>query len=91
MKEIGGAVFYGCKSLRRVMLNEGPETLSDYYSSGVFGNSGIEEITLPSTLKKIDRYAFSECNSLRTIYVRSGCQANFSWLDLPSSVKIVRQ
>ena len=73
------------------MLNEGLETLSDYYSSGVFGNSGIEEITLPSTLKKIGYHTFWGCNSLRTIYVKSSCQADFSGINLPSSVKIVRQ
>ena len=71
------------------MLNEGLETLSDYYSGEVFEESGIEEITLPSTLKEIDRYTFSGC-SLRTIYVKSGCQADLSELDLPSSVEIIR-
>ena len=73
------------------MLNEGLETLSDDCSRGMFENSGLEEITLPGTLKKIDRRTFSGCNSLRTIYVKSGCQADFSRLDLPSSVEIVRQ
>ena len=71
------------------MLNEGLETLSDYCSSGVFGNSGLEEITLPRTLKKIDRHTFLGCSSLGTIYVKSGCQADLSELDLPSSVEII--
>ena len=53
LKEIYGTAFYCCKSLKRVVLNEGLETLSNYYSGGVFENSGIEEIRLPSTLKKI--------------------------------------
>ena len=59
LKEIGGEAFCGCKKLKRVVLNEGLEALSDYYnhsyhsSFGVFHNSGIEEITLPSTLRQI--------------------------------------
>ena len=61
------------------MLNEDLEVLEDYQDRnsgdyfGTFQNSGIEEITLPSTLKKIDRYTFSGCNSLKTIYVKSSC------------------
>ena len=73
------------------MLNEGLETLSDDCSRGVFENSGLEEITLPSTLKKIDRHMFLGCSSLRTIYVKSGCQADLSELDVSPSVEIVRQ
>ena len=73
------------------MLNEGLETLGDDCSSGVFENSRFEEITLPSTLKKIDRRTFLGCNSLRTIHVRSGCRADLSELDLPSSVEIIRE
>ena len=91
LKKICGAAFCGCKSLKRVVLNEGLKTLSDDDFSGVFEKSGIEEIRLPSTLKKIDRCTFSKCNSFRTIYVRNGCRANLSRLDLPSSVKIVQE
>ena len=89
--EIGYRAFCGCESLKRVVLNEGLETLCDYSSSGVFENSGIEEITLPGTLKKIDYGTFSGCYSLRTIYVKSDCQADLSRINLPSSVKIIRE
>ena len=78
LKEIEGGAFYNCESLKRVVLNEGLETLSDYCSRGMFEKSGIEEITLPSTLKKIDRRTFLGCSSLRKIYVRSGCQVELS-------------
>ena len=57
-----------------------------YY--GIFQDSGVEEITLPSTLKEIGRMAFADCNSLRTIYVKSGCQVDLSCV--PSSVEIVQ-
>ena len=55
------------------MLNEGLETLSDDCTSRVFEESGLEEIRLPSTLKKIYYGTFSRCNSLRKIYVKSSC------------------
>ena len=56
----------------------------------MFEKSGIEEITLPSTLKKIDRRTFLGCSSLRKIYVKNGCQADLSELEIPSSARIVR-
>lgn len=91
LKEIRYGAFCGCESLKRVVLNEGLETLSDHYSVEVFEDSKIEEITLPSTLRKIGSNAFKQCENLRTIYVKSGCRANLSKLDIPSSVRIVRE
>lgn len=41
--------------------------------SSCFSNSGIEEVTLPGTLKEINEYAFSNCNSLKTVWVEDGC------------------
>ena len=97
LKEIGGEAFWGCKKLKRVVLNEGLEALSDYYnhnyrsSFGVFQGSRIEEITLPSTLKEIGERTFSYDDALRTIYVRSGCSADLSQLDVPDAAKVVRE
>ena len=31
LKEIEGGAFYGCKNLKRIVLNEGLETLNDRY------------------------------------------------------------
>ena len=72
------------------MLNEGLEALPDDTNCGVFQKSGVEEVTLQSTLRQIGRNAFKWCDGL-TVYVKSGCRADLSRLDLPSSVKIVRQ
>ena len=70
------------------MLNEGLEVLDDSVN-GIFYNSAIKEITLPSTLQKMGKWTFYWCNSLRTIYVKSGCKADLSQLDKPSSAQIV--
>ena len=48
-----GSVFYGCHELKRVVLNDGLEVLEDDANFGVFENSGIGRIALPSTLKHI--------------------------------------
>lgn len=42
---------------------------------GCFKNSGIEEIVLPSTLRKIDYRALIDCDCLQTVYVECGCRA----------------
>ena len=92
LKEIGVRALASCKNLKRVVLNEGPAKLEDYCNHyigdyfGTFQNSGIEEITLPSTLKWMNKYTFSSCSNLRTIYVKDGCQANLPRSSLPESV-----
>ena len=67
------------------MLNEGLTTLgehdiySDGYSEktcGVFQESGLEEITLPSTLTTVGCRTFADCYSLRVVWVGDGCTLN---------------
>ena len=76
------------------MLNEGLETLKEHYDPihncyhGIFQDSEVEEITLPSTMKEIGQMTLADCSSLRTVYVKSGCQADLS--HVTSSVKIVQ-
>ena len=41
-----------------------------------FQNSGLEEITFPSTLRRAHRYVFKGCDNLRTVFVAEGCQAD---------------
>ena len=47
--------------------------LVDKNYMGVFQNSGIEEITLPATLKSLYAYTFSDCRNLKTVWVERGC------------------
>ena len=70
------------------MLNEGLEVLDDGVN-GTFYNSAMKEITLPSTLQKIGKWTFYWCNSLTTIYVKSGCKADLSRLVIPEHAKVV--
>ena len=57
--------------------------------TGVFERTEIMEITLPSTLKEIGKFTFYDCYSLRTIRVKSGCQADLSEIYKPKSAKVV--
>ena len=40
---------------------------------GCFCGSGIEEITLPGTVKEVGEGAFNDCNQLRVVWVEEGC------------------
>lgn len=77
-------MFKGCKNLKRVELNEGftvlgPSDDDDLYGivamhNGVFQYSGLEEITLPRTLRCIYEFTFCNCENLRLVLVEVGCQ-----------------
>lgn len=53
-----------------------------------FTESGLEEITLPRSLKEIGGNAFEECHGLRTIYVEDGCEATLSCAQMPPSTRV---
>ena len=65
---VGGA-FRGAASLRSVKLNESLSVLGEdlYYASGVFADSGLESVRLPSALKRLEVRAFKGCRSLRSV------------------------
>ena len=73
-----------------MVLNDGLKTLGsnrDTYSS-VFQGCGIEDITLPKTLELVGNVAFSNCDSLKAVYVEENCKADFSEVEFPASTKI---
>ena len=45
----------------------------EYIGVYCFRDSGVEEITLPCTLKGIGTDAFAYCPNLRTVWVEEGC------------------
>ena len=53
-----------------------------------FWDSGIEEMKLPSALKKIDKGAFG-CAGIRTVYVEDGCKASLASAGLTDSASVV--
>ena len=73
MRIIHQSAFQDCWSLKYAKLNEGLEVLgtNEYPDGhdwcGVFYGSALEEVVLPSTLKRIEYYAFAYCKNLRRI------------------------
>ena len=66
-------MFQGCKNLKEINIPEGVEEIGGKMSHGAFENcEKLESITLPSTLKKIEEYAFSRCKGLKQINVPQG-------------------
>lgn len=63
-KEIGTNAFFGCSSLKDIILPEGVE----YIRNGAFSGTAIESIHLPNTLKVIEKNAFV-CEKLKTITI----------------------
>ena len=79
METIHQGVFCKYQNLRRVVLNEGLEVLgtNEYTGSGrpfcgVFQESVVEDVRLPSTLKRIECYAFQNCKRLKKIVFPDG-------------------
>ena len=74
VKTIRQSAFCKCRNLRTVTLNEGLETLgTDEYANdgkpwcGVFQESALVNVRLPSTLRRIEYYAFQNCRKLRSV------------------------
>lgn len=74
LRKLGAAVFCGSDTLRVVCLNEGLEQLGTdecdddgYECQGVFQNSAVCCVKLPSTLRRIARSTFQGCKNLDTI------------------------
>ena len=73
LRTVSQAAFAKCKSLKTVKFSEGLEVLGTdelkdgelYY--GVFHESSVEHVELPSTLKRIEYYAFGYCKNLKNI------------------------
>ena len=71
LRLLANGAFYFCRSLRYVELNEGLETIgTDRGTYGVFGDSALEHVLLPSTLKWTESKAFSGCTSLTSVKSR---------------------
>ena len=57
--------FYNCKSLKQIVLGNGITTISEY----MFQDLLIEEIKIPSSVKTIEKGAFSGCNKLCKVVI----------------------
>ncbi len=71
------STFIDCTNLKQVSLLEGVE----YISMDAFMNSGVENIILPYSLKKLGSYAFADCKNLRELTI-SGPYVNCDGNDI---------
>ena len=62
---IGESCFSGCTSLKDIVIPSTVEVLQSY----VFNGIGFEEYYVPTGVKKIEIYAFSNCRNLRNVYI----------------------
>ncbi len=56
LKKVLASAFKGCSGITEAVLPEGIEYVGTYAYSG----AALEKIVIPSTMKKVERYAFSE-------------------------------
>lgn len=65
IKSGSGVPFSGCTNLKNIELEEGMTEIPNYLCS----KTPIEEITIPSTVKKIGLWAFNNCTNLKKITI----------------------
>lgn len=103
VRVIHQGAFSRCWNLRQVVLNAGLEMLGarEYRDdasqwSGVFEESVVERVTLPSTLRRIECRAFKACRNLKDVAfpegleeIGEGCfwSSGLEKLVLPDSVR----
>ena len=75
------SAFCNCQDLRTAVLEEGLEVLgTDEYTRdggrwfGVFEGSGLENVQLPSTLRRIEYDVFEDCPRLQSIDLPAGLE-----------------
>ncbi len=61
----GLGMFYGCESLKRVVMPSGVSEIPD----GMFRLSGLEELEVPPGVTRIGDGAFGDCTSLQKVVV----------------------
>lgn len=94
---LGASVFEGCSGLKTVKLPEGIKTIP----ASFFASSGIEEITLPSTVTEIGQTAFmgtrslsaidlTNCSGLITIGNNAFAASGISQIQLPNSLRMIK-
>lgn len=105
MRIIHQGAFCKCQNLKKVVFNKGLEVLGtdEYFEGngiyfGVFEESAVERVDLPSTLKRIEYNAFMACKNLKGVKLPSGletiglCAFSKSGLEnivMPQSVRTI--
>ncbi|WP_124098152.1 leucine-rich repeat domain-containing protein [Ruminococcus sp. Marseille-P6503] len=66
VKAIAHGAFYGCKSLKSVIL---PDGVRDICFDAFYGCSGLESIRIPESVTYIGNRAFCGCTSLKSVSI----------------------
>ena len=81
LRTIAQGSLYKCQHLKRIVINEGLEVIGmdeypkeGYLYYGAFEESTVEEVILPSTLKRIEYSAFRRCTNLKHISLPEGLE-----------------
>ena len=81
LRVVGCLAFKDCEQLRNAELNEGLEVLGVKQAcgkkeivGGVFANSGLESVPIPSTLNEIYPLTFAKCVDLRCVKFSEGLE-----------------
>ena len=94
LKELGGNSFFLCENLKTITLPVGLETIGKY----CFYDSGLIEIIIPNSVKKVEKYAFSCCSDLKKVVLPEGLktipeacfwQSGLEEIRIPESVKTI--
>ena len=76
LRTLAQAAFAGCRNLRSVRLREGLKALGTRAEGqpwqGAFQGSALEEVLLPSTLRRIEHDTFRRCGRLRSVALPAG-------------------
>ena len=93
VRSIGAGAFSGCEKLKKLRL---PLSLEKIGKSA-FRNTAVERVVLPSGIKGIPSYAFSECENLKSVSIPNGVTSigdgvfdacpKLKTLSVPKSVK----
>lgn len=82
LRSIDQGAFFMCKALKAIALNEGLEMLDTDVAGengkvrfGVFQDSALESVKVPSTVKKIGASAFSRCKNLKRVKFEEGIES----------------
>ena len=66
---IGEFAFYGCYSLRSIVI---PDSVTSIGINAFVGCTFLKSIVIPDSVTSIGDYAFNSCSSLRSIIVKEG-------------------
>ena len=69
--KIETAAFNNCKSITKIVLNDGIASVGDY----AFRNSGIKDFAIPNSVSSIGKYSFYNCIGLTEMSIPNGVTA----------------